>query len=129
MKTNNKNFAEFMNNEPYWYIKRFDRRYREFKGITIEDWQMMKAKHYCRLGRRDYDMRTKLQRAVDAVKKWSNPENGSYQKIAIWGYTNLYLASPDYQHEDYNKSILLPIKGNERACELLIKLSKKIAKI
>lgn len=49
----------------------------------------------------------------------------SYTKRPIMGKTNLYFASPVYGHRDYNKSIAMPISGNERFCELICRLADK----
>lgn len=46
-------------------------------------------------------------------------------KVPVLGYTHLYFVSPVYGHRDYNKWCALPIKGNEKFCETLIKLAKK----
>ena len=35
-------------------------------------------------------------------------KRGRYSKILIFGNTNIYWASPIYQHSDYNKSIAMP---------------------
>ena len=35
-------------------------------------------------------------------------KRGRYSKILIFGNTNIYWASPIYQHDDYNKSIAMP---------------------
>lgn len=48
-----------------------------------------------------------------------------YTKRPIMGKTNLYFASPVYGHHDYNKSIAMPISGNERFCELICRLADK----
>lgn len=45
----------------------------------------------------------------------------SYTKVAMLGDSWLYGCSPVYGHRDYNKARILPIAGNERTCELLIK--------
>lgn len=38
----------------------------------------------------------------------------------------LYLASADYGAADYNKAYIMPIRSNERACDLLCKWSEKL---
>lgn len=45
----------------------------------------------------------------------------SYTKAAWMGHTWLYAASPVYGHRDYNKARMIPIEGNERYCEILVK--------
>lgn len=54
----------------------------------------------------------------------SSPLN-PYTKRPIMGHTHLYFASPVYGHSDYNKCRMLEIRGNERFCELLVKLADK----
>lgn len=50
-------------------------------------------------------------------------DNGfdNYSKVAMMGETYLYACSPVYGHNDYNKARILPKKGNEKFCEILIK--------
>ena len=43
----------------------------------------------------------------------------------MMGRTYLYFCSPIYGHDDYNKVREIPIAGNERFCELLIKYADK----
>lgn len=59
-------------------------------------------------------LRKEIARGVDA-----------YTKRPIMGKTNLYFASPVYGHADCNKSIAMPIGGNERFCELICRLADK----
>lgn len=47
-------------------------------------------------------------------------KRGRYSKILIFGNTNIYWASPIYQHADYNKSIAMPrITKNEKLANLI----------
>ena len=48
-----------------------------------------------------------------------------YAKRPMLGKTHLYFCSPVYGHDDYNKVRSIPIAGNERFCELLIKYANK----
>lgn len=50
----------------------------------------------------------------------------SYTKRPTKGHANLWWCSPIYGHADYNKSIALPIEGNERFCEILCRLADKL---
>ena len=54
----------------------------------------------------------------------SNPSS-NYAKRPMLGDTHLYFCSPAYGHRDYNKWRALPIKGNERFCEVVIKYADK----
>ena len=49
----------------------------------------------------------------------------NYTKRPIMGKTRLYFASPFFGHGDYNKACMMPIRGNERFCELICKLADK----
>ena len=49
----------------------------------------------------------------------------NYSKRPMLGHTHLYFCSPVYGHNDYNKSQMMPIEGNERFCEVLCKLADK----
>lgn len=114
-----------------WYNEKYDGRRREFRGIDKESWEEAKKKaiyrRFCRTKSYDYVV-SQIRIAYLTVKDRSKPEHGSYQKVAMYGYTWLYLCSPIYGHSDYNKSRLLPIKGHEKECEWLIKVSEKTAK-
>lgn len=62
---------------------------------------------------------------VEELKRNIRDGLNNYTKVPVLGYTHLYFVSPYYGHRDYNKWCALPIKGNERFCETLIKLAKK----
>ena len=49
----------------------------------------------------------------------------NYTKRPILGITHLYFCSPAYGHRDYNKHRSIAIKGNERFCELMVRLADK----
>ena len=125
-----KDFLSLLKN-PHWYNEKYDGRRREFRGIDNESWEEAKKKaiyrRFCRTKSYDYVV-SQIRIAYLTVKDRSKPENGSYQKVAMYGNTWLYLCSPIYGHSDYNKSRLLPIKGHEKECEWLIKVSEKTAK-
>lgn len=85
------------------YYRRFDFDYQNYEN-----------KFYSRL--HDIVEFTKLQ-----VKNPYSP----YAKRPMLGLTHLYFCSPVYGHSDYNKWCALPIKGNERFCETIIKYADK----
>lgn len=123
MKTNYNLFSL-----PRWYDKKYDGRRKEFQGISREEFQTAKTKaFYRRFVRSPYNHKIELRQCYESVCRWSRPECGNYQKIAVYGCTWLYLCSPVYGHSDYKKARLMPIKGNEKQCEFLIKVSKRIA--
>lgn len=62
---------------------------------------------------------------VDYVKQQCAESGSDYAKRPMMGRTHLYFCSPLYGHSDYNKFRSIPIVGNERFCELLIKYADK----
>lgn len=65
------------------------------------------------------------QRIVDFLKKQCQDVRSNYAKRPMMGHTHLYFCSPVYGHSDYNKWCALPIEGNERFCETVIKYADK----
>ena len=66
-----------------------------------------------------------LIEAVNYVKQQCAEAGSDYAKRPMMGKTHLYFCSPVYGHNDYNKVRSIPIAGNERFCELLIKYADK----
>jgi hypothetical protein len=64
------------------------------------------------------------QEAVDYTKKQVKTPS-AYAKYPIKGHTHLYFASVSYGHKDYNKWQSVPLKGNERFVDALIRYVKK----
>lgn len=62
---------------------------------------------------------------VAYLKKQCADASSSYAKRPMLGNTHLYFCSPIFGHSDYNKVRSIPIAGNERLCELLIKYADK----
>lgn len=123
MKTNYKIFS--LEN---WFNISYDGRKSIFRGISRKDFEAAKEKaFYRRYVRAPYQAKSLLRRCYESVCDCARPENGSYQKIVMYGHTWLYLCSPVYGHRDYNKSRLMPISGNERSCEFLAKVSKRVS--
>lgn len=50
----------------------------------------------------------------------------AYTKRPVMGETHLYFVSPTYGFDDYNKRIMMPIEGNERFCELIVRMGDKV---
>jgi len=65
------------------------------------------------------------QYIVECLKKECLDPESNYAKRPMMGHTHLYFCSPVYGHSDYNKWRALPIKGNERFCELVIKYADR----
>lgn len=125
-RTMKKNYQIFM--QSHWWDRKYDGRRKDFKGITRSEFAMAKEKA---IQRRYYSTRyyekSLLRRCYESVVEWGRPENLNYQKVVMYGHTYLYLCSPLFGHTDYNKSRLMPIKGNERECEFLMKVSNRVA--
>ena len=62
---------------------------------------------------------------VDKLKEECQDPTSNYAKRPMLGHTHLYFCSPIYGHSDYNKCRMIPIEGNERFCELVIKYADK----
>lgn len=62
---------------------------------------------------------------VNYVKRQCAQAGSDYAKRPMLGKTHLYFCSPVYGHDDYHKFRSIPIAGNERFCELLIKYADK----
>lgn len=66
-----------------------------------------------------------LIKLVNYVKRQCAEAGSAYAKRPMLGKKHLYFCSPVYGHNDYNKVRSIPIAGNERLCELLIKYADK----
>jgi len=125
-----KNYEIFK--QDHWWDKRYDGRKKEFRCLPLNRKQFFDAqtkaihRRYIRTTSDDYAV-SRLRQAYLSVKEWAKPEHGSYQKVVMYGHTWMYLCSPIFGHSDYNKSRLIPIEGNQKKCEFLIKVSKRIA--
>lgn len=77
---------------------------------------------YCEHG---YYEPTQKMAIVNYLKEQCADPTSNYAKRPMLGYTHLYFCSPVYGHSDYNKWRALPIEGNERFCEIVIKYADK----
>lgn len=112
-----------------WFNMKYDGRRREFRRISRQEFNAAKEKAiYRRFFRVPYEAKSLLRRCYEAVSEWAKPEHGNYQKVVMYGNTWLYLCSPIFGHKDYNKSRLMPIEGNEKECEFLMSVSKRVSK-
>lgn len=79
--------------------------------------------------RREYPPYTERNERMIAYRKlleYLKMPKSPYAKRPIYGYTHIYFCSPVYGHKDYNKWRSIPIKGNERFCEILVNVGKRI---
>lgn len=65
------------------------------------------------------------QQTVEKLKHEVQDVTSPYAKRPMMGHTHLYFCSPVYGHSDYNKARMIPIEGNERFCELVIRYADK----
>lgn len=49
----------------------------------------------------------------------------NYTKVPMTDGTNLYFASPNYGLKDYNRAYMMPVRGNEKFCDLLLSISHR----
>jgi len=61
---------------------------------------------------------------VNYVREQKKLGESNYAKMLIVGNKNIYWASPNYQHSDYNKGIAMP--NNEKNRELAKKINKML---
>lgn len=62
----------------------------------------------------------RVLKTISHAKVEMTEKRGRYSKILIFGNTNIYWASPIYQHSDYNKSIAMPrTTKNEKLAYLI----------
>lgn len=67
--------------------------------------------------------------AMSMLRQEISAEMTSYTKRPIiWG-NSLFFASPIYRQEDYNKKYIMPVKGNERFCELLCSVADRFFEV
>lgn len=113
----------------YWYLIYFIRSYvsgkaaKKAQGIILH----RNAHETFRMERDNY-IYTDKQRAMTMLREWIADPTSNYAKKPMYGFTHLYFCSPVYGHRDYNKWQAIPIKGNERFCELIVKLGEKYPK-
>ena len=82
-------------------------------------------REYTSTGWLEYQKKTYIQHAMEVFRRELTRPFDSYTKRPVMGFTNLYLCSPVYGHRDYNKSILMPIAGYERFCELIVRVADR----
>lgn len=90
-------------------------------GYSSYDMDAVYSKH-------GYYAPTLKQHIVDELLKNCADPTSNYAKRPMYGHTHLYFCSPVYGHADYNKWRAIPIKGNERFCELVVKYADRFFK-
>lgn len=111
-------------NENDWYWKKYDGRKAFFKTLTREAWEAMKEKHISRMTGRGECSYEPMAKYRDIISQ--NCSGTSYDKVIIEGNRHLYLASPVYRHQDYNKSIFgANTEANRKRAALINSMLKK----
>ena len=110
-KQTEKNMWELFLKNNNFYKSKIDKRKREIKFLLTkytenELWKILEKKQmrsHSNWYNKDYEQINweKLKEIVRVMKK---SRNTNYLKIFIQGNNHIYLASPIYQHKDYNKS-------------------------
>ena len=107
-----KNMWELFLKNNLFFSSKLDKRKREIKFLLKkytekELWKILEKKYirsHSAWYNKDYEQINweKLKEIVRIMKK---SRNTNYLKIFIQGNNHIYLASPIYEHRDYNKSI------------------------
>ena len=107
-----KNMWELFLKNNLFFSSKLDKRKREIKFLLKkytekELWKVLEKKYirsHSAWYNKDYEQINweKLKEIVRIMKK---SRNTNYLKIFIQGNNHIYLASPIYEHRDYNKSI------------------------
>lgn len=73
----------------------------------------------------EYYEANKIHMIVNRLRYYMNGIKDSYTKAPILIEGQLFWASPRYGSQDYNKSFICDYQGNEKICDLLVRLGKK----
>lgn len=73
----------------------------------------------------EYYEANKIHMIVNRLRYYINGKKDSYTKTPTLIEGQLFWASPNYGSQDYNKSFICDYQGNEKLCNLLVKLGKK----
>lgn len=132
-KSVGKRGSEYGRSDVYDFIKEFaptqkirGKAYNiAFGGIEKTNYQIMIAQRTARKNIEFYDANVR-HFALSMFRNEINRPFDSYTKRPVMGETHLYFVSPTYGFDDYNKRRMMPIKGNERFCELLVRMGDKV---
>lgn len=73
----------------------------------------------------EYYEANKIHMIVNRLRYYMERKKDSYTKAPILIDGQLFWASPIYGSQDYNKSFICDYQGNEKLCNLLVKLGEK----
>ena len=96
-----------------------------YGGIEKTKYQIMIAQCIARKSIEFHDANVR-HFALSMFRYEINRPFDSYTKRPVMDETHLYFVSPSYGFDDYNRRRMMPIKGNERFCELLVRMGDKV---
>ena len=130
-KSVGKQGSEYGRSDVYQFIKEFaptqkirSKAYNLAFGGSKNDYRIMIANQTTRKSIEFYDANVRHY-ALAMFRDEINRPFDTYTKRPVIGRTHLYFVSPTYGFDDYNKRMMMPIKGNERFCELLVRMGDK----
>lgn len=94
-----------------------------WRGIHCTPNREHKYRNFCREA--EFNEQNKKHLAMQHLREEIARGTDNYTKRPVLGHTHLYFCSPFYGHRDYNKWSAMEIEGNERFCELIVKLADK----
>ena len=109
-KQTEKNMWELFFKNNNFYKSKLDKRKKEIKFLLTkytekELWEILEKKYiWSRANYKDYKQ-INWEELKEIVRIMKKSRNTNYLKIFIQGNNHIYLASPIYEHRDYNKSI------------------------
>lgn len=111
-KQTEKNMWEIFFKNNNFYKSKLDKRKREIKFLLTkytetELWKILEKKYIRSHNKWAQENKEQInwKELKEIVKIMKRSRNTNYLKIFIQGNNNIYLASPIYEHRDYNKSI------------------------
>ena len=110
-KQTEKNMWELFFKNNNFYKSKLDKRKKEIKFLLTkytekELWKILEKEHIRSRSswyNKDYEQ-IKWEKLKVIVRLMKKSRNTDYLKIFIQGNNHIYLASPIYEHKDYNKS-------------------------
>lgn len=93
---------------------KFDARKKIFRGISKAEFEAAKEKHDYRRDHSSEPATGSICRNIRELEELGRYRNTPYFKIIIEGGEWLWLASPVYRHNDYNKCRWAPNTPKER---------------
>lgn len=104
----------------YQFVKEFaTSKRRRMQAYEIAYGEPKRVDSELYLGKHGYFKPLPRQAARIYFQREFERKRDNYTKVATLGNTWLYCASPIYRHQDYNKSRILEIFGNEKTVLIL----------